>query len=181
MSFVDGFLSLCSAAGSGAVTEMGLSRQPISFALTEARHPLTLAAGIARSTRPVQFPAAGITGPAAGFGLFDSPTGGDLLLALPLYAPRPPSGGGWAYQADVGDLWLSIAALASNPLPESFSGTFAAGATLGSFFDTPEIVGPQSIVSGGSYIAAGLQAMPATSGVALAIFRGTLAAASAAA
>jgi hypothetical protein len=184
--FIDGFLSLCSAAGSGAVTEMSTQpRQPISFSLPEFRHPLSGAYGVSRNVKRVSFSYL-VTGPVAGFGLFDAPTGGNLLLALPLFSARPIIGGGRAYAADEGDLYISIAALAANPHGASYSGSVAASAQIGSFWDTAQIIGPGSTTPApGAYMPAGghvpqaVNSMPATAGVALAIFRGTLAAASA--
>jgi hypothetical protein len=186
--FIDGFLSICSAAGSGAVTEMGSQpRQPISFSLPEFRHPITGAYGVSRNTTRVSFTYS-VTGLVACFGLFDAPTGGNLLLALPLYAPRGPIGGGRSYVADVGDLNISIEAMATNPNAGSYSGAVAADAQLGEFWDIAQIIGPGSTTPApGAYQPAGghvpqaVNSMPATAGVALAIFRGTLAAASAAA
>ena len=179
--FVDGFLSLCSSAGAGAAVEIGLPRQPISFALTSDRHPVTGVFGLARSTAPVRFPAAGVTGALAGLGLFSSPTGGALLLAMPFAAGRANVGGGTAYQAGTGDIALIFDALAANANPASEPNQpFASGATVGSWWDAPAlgplavVPAPGAFVPSGGYVPAFVNSAPLTAGVGLVIQRGVL-------
>lgn len=124
---IDGWLAQCTAVGTGTCTEQtasGYARQPISFA--------TLGSGVTVTATPYSF-AQGVTGTIAGRAVYDAATGGHLLAVLPVATPYTISSIG--DRADVGALKFTIAALASFPIPEAYSGSYPAGATLGTMVD----------------------------------------------
>ena len=120
---IDGWLAQCSAVAAAACTEPTAStyaRQPISFA-----SPVK---GLTVNATTYQFSQANL-GTVAGRAIFDAPTGGHLLLVLPLAA-------GYAVpiQGDYGDVgalrftWTSMTAIANG---DAFSASFLAGSTVG--------------------------------------------------
>ena len=179
LSFISGFIGLCSAVSAGAVTEIsvaGYSRQAIAFS-----NP---ANGASVNVGGFDFGLPGVQG-TAGRAIWSAPIGGALLAVLPHASTRLPQGGS-ADRGDAGYITLIISALATFPDGTAFTGTFSAGATLGLVYDRDEIVGwsstapnPASGVTvlprGGQFLA--VRASPLTAGVALAVSRGLLQAA----
>ncbi len=167
--FVDGFLALCPTVSVGACTEPSASnyyRQPISFSRSVN--------GTSVSSIGFNF-GQGVSsaGPFAGRAVFDAPTGGNMLFVLPFPAPRV-LGGRIPDAGDVGAIRLLFDALASYPNSDAYSGTFAAGATLGETFDEGSLrVPPMILLDNGHYIP-NANLMPITAGVALTITRGVL-------
>ena len=172
--FVSGFLALASACSPGACIEQvgGVyARQPISFS-----EPVR---GRSVSTVPYTFGNPAISGPIAGRAIFDAPVGGNLLLVMP--RATPPYVGGPVDEGEAGFLSLIFTALQAYPDAAAFSGSFAAGAVLGTCYDQNEVLGPSGMVVGvsGNYGPAAIASSPMTAGVALTIRRGLLAATSA--
>jgi len=167
--FIDGFLALCPTIGPGVCTEptaAGYLRQPISFARSVN--------GVSVSSIPFSFGTAiSSVGPFAGRAIFDAPTAGNLLMVLPFPTPRAP-GGRIPDSGDVAAIRLLFDALAAYPNGDAFSGTFAAGATIGQTYDELALRVPSTIqVDGGHYVL-NANLMPITAGVALTIQRGSL-------
>lgn len=169
MAFVDGFLALCSAVGTGTCVEMagpGYSRQPISFSTPKS--------GLSVSTKPFNFGFANVTGPIAGRAIYDAPTGGNLLLVLPHATSRPIPGGG---PVDAGaDNFISLIFTALQSLADGavYSGSIAAGAVAGSCYDQADVLGSSSTVLGGNLVPAAINTSPLSAGVQLALNRGLL-------
>ncbi|MBV9859878.1 MAG: hypothetical protein JO038_07240 [Alphaproteobacteria bacterium] len=158
MSFISGFLGLCSAVALGTATEVmtpGYSRQPISFdapRLTGLDEGLPAGSMVvSRNSRAWSFGALG-AGPLAGRAIYDAPTGGQLLLVLPYGSgPRPAPMNGPVDSGQPGDISLIFSGV--QPLgdaAEAWSGTYPAGAVIGTCFDTNDIAG-RSVVTGGRY------------------------------
>ncbi len=120
---IDGWLGQCAAVTALTCTEPtapGYARQPVSFA--------TLGKGLTVNATPFTFGQAPLP-VVAGRAIFDAPTGGHVLVVLPLAAPYTvPANGD---QADVGGLRFTFAALATYTAAEAFTGSFASGAVLG--------------------------------------------------
>jgi hypothetical protein len=178
MSFVDGWVGLCSLTGPGAVTELaaaGYARQPVSFSLVA---PAWSGEGASRALMPratnstFGFPYAlanNATAP-AGRAVWDAPVGGNLLLILPY-------GGGARTRpvelCEAGDLVLEGLAFVS-----TYSGQVASGATLGACYDKADIIGPRTPAVGevqgpGGFVVVKNTGI-ITAGVALALNRGVL-------
>jgi hypothetical protein len=122
----DGYLADCSAITATSCTELssaGYARQPISFG--------DAVKGVSRNTVPYSFGSTG-SGSIVGRALFDAPTGGNLVAVIPLATAitAPP-----VDQADSGTITLNVAALAAYQVGRSYSGTIAAGATIGTSGD----------------------------------------------
>ena len=140
--FIDAFLGLCSAVSPGVCTEFampGYSRQPISFAKPVG--------GFSRNAVPWTF-GSGYSAAMAGRAIYDAPTGGNLLLVLPHYTPRPAPMAGSLDNGDVGDITLIFTAMAQYPDGNAFTGLLAAGSTAGWTFDAAEIIGTYSGANG---------------------------------
>ncbi len=172
MAFIDGFLGLLSAAGTGTATEVvttGYQRQPISFS--------TPRSGRSVSSMPFGFGFLGRTGTIFGRAVFDAPTGGRLLLVLPVATPRPFPLGGPTDAAEAGHIHLQFDALAQFPAGDAFTGGLAAGTMVGTVFDETDVVSRNAVVdpTTGSYRLIANAASLST-GVALTITRGVLAA-----
>lgn len=120
---IDGWLGQCSATAAAACTEptsASYARQPISFA-----SPIK---GVTISSTPYQFSQAGL-GTVAGRAIFDAPTGGHLLVVLPLATSYAvPSQGDYG---DVGALRFTWSAMTGIANGDAFSSSFLAGATVG--------------------------------------------------
>ncbi len=169
--FVSGFLALCSAVGPGTATEMsvpGYNRQAIRFN--------TALFGRAVSANPYTFGYLTLDA-LAGRAIYDAPTGGNLLLVLPLAAPRPRYLQGLADANEAGALHMQLDALAAFPDGDAYSGTFAAGALMGRAWDDAAIIS-RGVVdpATGSYVTTASDA-PLSAGVALIVNRGVLMAA----
>jgi hypothetical protein len=125
--FVDGFLADCSAVTATTCTELtgtGYARQPIFF-----NSPTK---GIASLGTPYYFPAS-VGGTIAGRAVYDAPTGGNLLFIMPLATPFViPSNGD---TGDVGSIKVTFTAFVPFQYGETFIGTAASGATLGTTSD----------------------------------------------
>jgi hypothetical protein len=167
MSLIDGYLTLCSAISGATVTEVaGVTRQPMSFG-----NPLF---GGSVNSRHWTF-GAGLVGPYAGRAVYDSPTGGKLLLVIPFSAARPQPGSGPCDAGDVADICISFDALSTYESAAPYSGTFAAGATIGTCWDRQDVIG-------GGYVLATdpanyttlVHTSPLVCGVGLTLSRGVL-------
>ena len=187
--FIDGYLALCSAVGAGTATEItgaNYRRQPIAFTLPRF--------GVAMNADAYTFgdTAAAVGTLLAGRAIYDAPTGGNLLLVLPFHTSRPA---GWCGASDANEgtaLRLLFDGLYTLKSGAAFSGTFAAGATLGSCYDTRDIGGAYSRIEPSRWDGAGIDpgsAVPfpqdggyryeihagaMTAGVALVVNRGVL-------
>lgn len=154
--FISGFLGLLTAASQGAGTEYGGTgyyRQPISFCRPKN--------GVCHSAVPYNF---GMTPsvPIVGRGIWDAPTGGNLLLVMPFpagivsNAGTPAPGVPFSVQrmpvdrGDVGHLRLAFAALTAYPDGDAYNSTFAAGSILGATSDGNDGPWGSGIVSGAS-------------------------------
>jgi hypothetical protein len=138
--FIDGYMALCSAVGSGTCTELtvtGYARQPAFFSA-----PVK---GVSPLGTPVTF---GIATAIAGRAIYDAPTGGNLLMVLPVSTTLNALG----VTNDVGSIKLTLTALVPYQYGETYVGKVAANTAFGTTSD------------GGTL----------TSGVALDIFRGDL-------
>ena len=178
MDFVSGFLALCSSVGAGTATEIsaaGYARQGIGFSMPRN--------GVCVNGNSFDFGAVEPSANIAGRGVYDAPTGGNLLLVLPHAAPRLPQGGS-VDRGEAGYITLILNALASYPSGDAFSGTFSAGGLLGMCYDGDEIVGWSStapnavsgvtvLPRGGQFLAVKASALSA--GAALTVTRGLLA------
>ncbi|MDT7953192.1 MAG: hypothetical protein RQ966_16945 [Acetobacteraceae bacterium] len=167
MAFINAFLGLCSAVGTGTATEMAAVRQPISF--NSPRN------GVSVSSRAYSFGTLPAGGAMAGRAIFDSPTGGNLLLVMPFATPRPVPLGGPTDQADAGWITLQFTGLAAFPDGDAFSGTLAAGTVVGTCYDELAVVSRNCVVNpatGGYQLVANLT--PLSTGVGLTIVRGVL-------
>ncbi len=136
MTFISGFLALCTTAGGGAATEVsgsGYARQAVSFS-----NP---ASGVSKLAQPFTFGDPAINGPLAGHALYDAPTDGNLLLVMPFPASQPIPFAGPVDAGDVGSITLVLTALATFPSAEAFSGTFGAAAVLGAVYDAAGVIG----------------------------------------
>jgi hypothetical protein len=140
MSFFDGYLSLCSAVGTGTATEVaGVVRVPMSFSVPKN--------GVSVNTRSWNFGAGYyLTGPYAGRALYDAPTGGRLLLVMPFYAPRAQPGSGPADNGDVADINLLITALAGYPDASAYTGTLTASTAIGTTWDAKEVLSTVAVL-----------------------------------
>ena len=125
--FIDGYIADCSATTSTTCTEFtatGYSRQPMFFNAPTS--------GVTRNAAPFSFSPL-VTGVVAGRAIYDAPSGGTLLLIIPLAAPLTITGGG--DHQDVGTITLTFTAMVPLYYSESYIGTAAAGSTLGSTAD----------------------------------------------
>lgn len=121
---------------------------------------------------PYSFGNPALSGPIAGRAVFDAPIGGNLLLVMP--RATPPTPGGALDSGEAGFLSLTFTALQAYPDASAFSGSFAAGAVLGTCYDELEVLGGGGRVVGGNYASAAISSSPMMAGVALAIRRGFL-------
>ncbi len=166
--FIDGFLALCPTIGPGVCTEPTAAnyyRQQISFS--------RCVNGTSVSSNYFSFgQAISSAGPFAGRAVFDAPVAGNLLLVLPFPAARTL--GRLADSGDVGYVRLLFDALATFPNSDAYSGSFAAGATVGSTYDDLALKTPWLVqVDGGHYVP-NPNLTPITAGVGLTITRGIL-------
>ena len=125
--FIDGYLAECSAVAAGSCTEFataGYARQPVFFNAT--------AKGATSIATPYTF-GGGFSGTVVGRAIYDAPTGGNLLLVMPLATPLVTSQPGDA--ADVGSIKLNFTVLANYQYGEAYSGAAAAAAVLGTTGD----------------------------------------------
>ena len=128
--FIDGYLALATAFPTpGTITEYtgpNYHRQPISFGVPKS--------GITRNAVPFSF-GFGL-GTIAGRAIFSSPTGSELLLALPFATP-------YAYGSqpdvwDAGAVGLLFSDLLNfDPTGAASSFLYAAGAVLGTCWNDP--------------------------------------------
>lgn len=178
MPLVSGFLGLLTAIDGAAVTEVavpGYARQPVSFS--------TPRAGASVSETAYDFGPLQVQ-PVVGRALFTTPGAGafSCLLIMPHARPRPPAGPS-ADRGEAGYLHLVLSALAAFPDGQAYSGSFAAGASLGWCYDRDEEIGWSStapnIVSGitvfprnGMFLQ--VSASPLTAGATLTIASGVL-------
>jgi hypothetical protein len=137
--FIDGYLGLLTAISGTTVTECsqaGYARQPIAFG-----DPVD---GIAFSAIPFTF-GMGLKGTGAvGRGIYDAPTGGNLLLILPY--PTPLASGRLPWDAgEAGHLRLFFTALASTHRGGAFTGRIAAAAMAGLCSDAYDVVNPVDV------------------------------------
>lgn len=146
-TFLDGYLAECTAVGTGTCTEMTGStygRQPISFA--------DAVKGYSPSSIPYSF-GNGAEGAVAGRAVFDAPTGGNLILVLPLATAiniSPPID-----QADVAAIKLTITALAAYQNAKVFYGSLPAATAIGFTADGSVIsTGGKDVIRAGVLTAA---------------------------
>lgn len=168
MAFINGFLALCSAVGTGTATEMtapGYARQPISFASPKK--------GVSVSSRPYSFGTPGLGAAMAGRAIYDAPTGGNLIAVMPFASPRPVPQGGPTDAGDAGWLTLVFTALAAYPDGDAYSGTVAAGAVIGICYDEAAVISRNAVASPSGYQLQ-VNSAPLSAGVGLTITRGTL-------
>jgi len=151
MSFLGGFLGLCSSVSTGSATEVtgitGYARCPISF---EAPHPTRadegLPAGstvVARNIRGWGFASGLAAGQVVGRALWDHPTqgAGSLLLVLPFGNSARPFGSGGRYdRGEPGDLTLIFTDVQAIGDGEVWSTKYAAGSVIGTCFDSADII-----------------------------------------
>ena len=125
------------------MTGSSYGRQPIAFA--DARG----STGVVVNRVPYSF-GNGTGGSVAGHAVYDAPTGGNLLLVIPLastFSPPP------ADQGDVGALSITVTNLAV-AVPATYSGTYAAGGTVGTTPDGSTVTaGSAAAISHGSFAA----------------------------
>ena len=137
--FIDGYLALATAVSPGAITEFlggSYARQPIAFG--------DAVDGVAFSAVPYTFGQAVRLGTVAGRALYDAPTGGNLLLVLPL--PTPTASGRLPWDAgEAGHLRLFFTALGSIHRGGSYTGRVAAGAMAGLCSDAYDVVNPSDL------------------------------------
>jgi hypothetical protein len=129
---IDGFLAQCSAVGAGTCTEFAMSgylRQPIYFN--------SATKGVAKIGTTYTFPA--VAGTMAGRAIYDQPTGGNLLMVMPLATPVVL--GSTKDTGDVASIVLTITALAPYQYSAAYSGTFLAAAVLGTDTDGSVLTG----------------------------------------
>lgn len=153
MSYVDAYVGLCTAAGTGTATELigsGYQRQSIAFNVIS---PYLAGVGSARAMTGRAVNATSITfqggsAPAgtvlAGRAIYDAPTAGNLLLVLPFGSgPRTVAPSGPVDFIDATQITLEGASFT-----QAFSGQFIAGATLGTCYDAKDIIGPRTPAPG---------------------------------
>ncbi len=117
--FIDGYLGLCSAVGTGTCTELtsaGYARQPVFFSA-----PVK---GVAPLGNPVTF---GLATPVAGRAIYDAPTAGNLLMVMPATTTLLASG----LTYDVGALRITITAMLPYQFGEAYIGKVAAATAFG--------------------------------------------------
>jgi hypothetical protein len=121
--FIDGYLGLCSAVGTGTCTELtsaGYARQPVYFT-----PPVK---GVSPLGNPVTF---SLATPIAGRAIYDAPTGGNLLMVMPVVTTITASG----VTYDVGALKLTLTALIPYQFGEAYVGKVAATTAFGTTTD----------------------------------------------
>ncbi|MDT7952385.1 MAG: hypothetical protein RQ966_12855 [Acetobacteraceae bacterium] len=177
MAFIDGYLAACSAVGLGTCTEMtgaGYTRAAMRFS-----DPVD---GTCVNAGAWSF-GQSLTAQIAGRAIFDAPTGGNLLLVMPLSTPRALATLGPQDNGGPGDLTLVFSALEGWANGAAFSGTLAAGAAVGICYDRLDQLGtyatPPTPAAGvaviptrGGYLA--VRPSTVSAGAALTIRRGLL-------
>ena len=172
MAFVDGFLGLATAISGGSVTEAsgaGYQRQQIAFSIPKA--------GMSGSSKPYTFGPAfgsGVSGQLVGRAVYDSPSGGNLLLIMPFPSTRPLPASGPLDMGDDGFLSLTFTAMQSFPDGSAYSGSWTAGSAIGTCYDRAGVLGPSGMVQGGGYVPASIASTTLTCGANLVIVRGVL-------
>ncbi len=129
--FIDGYLALATAFPTPfTITEYSSAtyrRQPVSFGRAMQ--------GVTRNAAPVSF-GFGIGGGIAGFGLFSSPSGSELLLAIPFFTPAGFGSSPAAY--DVGAICLLFNDLVNEATGAASSYVYGPGAAIGSCWRDPQ-------------------------------------------
>ena len=151
--FIDGFLAQCSTVGPGTCTEIvsaAYARQSVGFA--------TPTSGRSVNATPFTFGSNGVPS-IAGHAVYDAPTGGNLLLVLPLASPAA-FGNGVVDAGDVGTLAVIYTGLSGVGDGSAFVGDFAAASVLGTSIDG-------SVVTTGSGLSVNHGAAQATSNAAV--------------
>ena len=169
MSFIDGFIALAATIGTGTCTEVtapGYNREPISFG--------TPMDATAFNTTPWSFGAL-LPGIVAGLAIYDAPTGGNLLLVMPFSARRTYLPGFSPRVGDSGTLRLRFSAMAGFHNGAAYSGTVAAGAVVGAWWDDIELIGDFTVPGTSGEPERQYAQNPLSAGVALSIVRGVLA------
>ena len=145
-NFLEGYLAECSAVTSTSCTEVtgsSYGRQPIAFADARAAPALSSTAVAVPRLRQRH------RGRLAGHAVYDAPSGGNLLLVIPLastFSPPPDQG-------DVGALSITVTNLAI-AVPATYSGTYAAGGTVGTTPDGSTVTaGIAAAITRGSFAA----------------------------
>ncbi|MGI4939671.1 MAG: phage tail fiber protein [Janthinobacterium lividum] len=170
--FVDGYLALVASFGGNAAAEVavaGYGRQPISFSV-----PID---GTFANSTPWNFGSVfgGAVQPTlAGLAVYDAAAGGRLLLAWPFSTPRQYLPGYSPRSGDVGELRLSLAALAGIHSGAAFTGTLPAATAIGLAWDNFDRAG-HFADPGGSVPIQQYNRNPLSSGIGLTITRGILA------
>jgi hypothetical protein len=121
--FVDGYIALCGAVGTGTCTELsasGYARQPVYFTA-----PVK---GVSPLGNPVSFQ---IAATIAGRAIYDAPTGGNLIMVMPVAATITSPGVNY----DVGAIKLTFTALAPYQFGETYIGKVAATTAMGTTSD----------------------------------------------
>ncbi len=138
--FISGYLGLVSAIGTGTVTELttaGYARQPIQFSIPKA--------GVCVNSVPYNFGRS--VRPGVGRAIWDAPSGGNLLLLLPLTSPAPAARPNWDQQ-DVGGLRLVFTALTSYLDGTSFNAALASPSQIcGTCNDSFDIISRGAVVN----------------------------------
>ena len=125
--FIDGYLAECTAVAAGQCTEVtatGYARQPVFFN--------NAVKGVAPLGSSFFFGPAS-AGTIAGRAIFDAPTGGNLVLVLPLATPLVI--GTQGDNGDVGALKPTFTALVNLQAGELLNTTMLAGSTIGTTLD----------------------------------------------
>ena len=122
--FMEGYLAECTAITATTCTELtggSYARQPISFG-----DPVK---GVSFNRIPYSF--GNISGTVAGRAVYDSATGGNLLVTMPLATALsvPPD------QGDVGTLKVTVTGMVNVGNASLYSAPIAAGATFGTTGD----------------------------------------------
>ena len=136
-TLTDGYLAECTAVATGSCTELtggSYARQPISFQ--------DAVKGVSNSSVPYSF-GGGAAGTIVGRAVYDAPTGGNLMLVIPLATPvvSPP-----VDQSDVGAIKLTITALQAYQSAKVVNTLLQPGVALGTS-------GDGSVVSSGVKLA----------------------------
>ncbi len=163
--FVAGFLALGQPTGPGQFAELalpGYARQPIAFGdVVDGNCYNVNAYSFGQTVR-------GYSGRA----IYDSPSGGALLLVLPFPTPLAPGRLPWEAM-DASTLRLTFTAMQPYHNGLAYTGTILAGAVAGTCNDAADIQNTaQSIAGNPSPI---INTAQMTAGVGLTITRGTLA------
>ena len=135
--FIDGYIGDCSANTATTCTELtatGYARQPVYFT-----PPVK---GVVPLGYRFGFPP-GVGGSITARAIYDAPTGGNLLMVLPLAAAYTIPSSGDA--VDVGGIKLTFTALAALQFGEGYVGNIAASAALGTTQDGSAFVAARTL------------------------------------